>query len=359
MNRPVRVAILGAGRWGHHLIRLFSTLPGVQLKAVVDPKIHGLARGEQFRSLPTTVQYLADWQQALEIKELNTVVVATPAATHYSVTAAALERGLHVLLEKPMTLTAETCEDLCQLAQRKRLQLVVDHTYLFHPAIRRGKGAIASNQLGHLRYGYAIRTGLGPIRRDIDSLWDLAIHDIAIFNHWLGQRPVQVSASGSSWLLPQPCSGFPQGLADMGWIHLVYPSGFQATIHVSWLNAHRQRRILVSGERGSLVFDDMDSPALMCHRGEIVFADGTFSPTPTVATPIPFKPVEPLRQVCEHFIHCVRFQHPSDISPGWLGRDLVKVQEKIAVALNTNKPQELPWEDRGIGEWEGGISPSF
>ncbi|PSN17943.1 oxidoreductase, partial [filamentous cyanobacterium CCP5] len=287
-----------------------------------------------------SVQSCTDWQQGLDLPALQAVVVATPAATHEPIIRAALERGLHVLCEKPLTLETAACTALCQLAQARHCQLVVDHTYLFHPAVQRGRLALAD--LGALRYGYATRTNLGPIRNDVDALWDLAIHDVAILSYWLNQRVVRVKATGTVWLQPEPRPGFPQGLPDAGWIVLTFANGFQATIHVSWLNPDRQRRLGVVGDRGTLVFDEMADSVLTRYGGESHRQGADWLPTQVQAIPLSFAPAEPLRQMCQHFLDCVIQQRPSAISSGWLGRDLVAIQEAIAQSLTTNQEITLP-----------------
>lgn len=341
MSAPVRLAVVGAGRWGRNLIRNLLALPEAQLLAVVDASAAALAALQQQLALPGTVQCLTDWRQALELPALQAVVVATPAATHKTIIQASLEHRLHVLSEKPLTLDADSCGALCQLAQRQQRQLVVDHTYLFHPAVRRGRDAIATHQLGQLRYGYASRTNLGPVRQDVDALWDLAVHDIAILNYWLAQKPVRVKASGTVWLQPQSRPGFPRGLPDVGWITLAYADGFEATLHVSWLNPDKQRRIAVLGNQGTLVFDEMAHRKLMLYGGHLEQVGPEFVPAGMQAQPLNFADDEPLRQVCYHFLDCIRSNQASEISPGWLGQDLARVQSAIAQALLSEDWVEL------------------
>jgi predicted dehydrogenase len=169
-----------------------------------------------------------------------------------------------VLAEKPLTLKLSESQALCDLAQQQQRQLVIDHTYLFHPVVETGQQVIAKGKLGDLRYGYAARTHLEPVRPDVDALWDLAIHDIAIFNTWLGQTPIQVQATGTVWLQPDrefetdriqdltPISN--SGLSDIVMATLTYPNGFRAFLHLCWLNPDKQRRLGVVGSEGTLIF---------------------------------------------------------------------------------------------------------
>ncbi|MEM7066714.1 MAG: Gfo/Idh/MocA family oxidoreductase, partial [Cyanobacteria bacterium P01_B01_bin.77] len=235
-------------------------------------------------------------------------------------------RQLHVLCEKPLTLSTQTSAALCTLAQQQNQQLLIDHTYLFHPAVTEAK--VNLNRLGIPRYGYAARTNLGPVRRDVDALWDLAIHDIAIFNHWLEAAPIRVQAHGLSWL---PHSAEPP-LADVVWCRLHYASGFEATIHVCWANPHKQRQLSLVCDRGSLIFDEMhpDAP-LKLQLGHPAF--DTFAPQAlgTVTLAVPNQ--EPLATMCDHFVQTVLTNQASPISSGTIGTTLVAILEALSQSL--------------------------
>lgn len=321
----IQLALMGVGRWGSHLLRNFLAHPQIQVRAVVDPLAAQLAATAQTFNLDDSVVLLTRWEEALEIAGLDAVAIATPATTHEAIVTAALQRQLHVLCEKPLTLTAATSADLCTLAQQHNRQLLIDHTYLFHPAVTEAKASL--NRLGTPRYGYAARTNLGPVRRDVDALWDLAIHDIAIFNHWLEATPTHVQAQGLSWL---PHSEQP--LADVVWCRLRYASGFEATIHVCWANPHKQRQISLVCDRGSLIFDEMhpDTP-LQLQLGHP--APDTFAPQAldTVTLAVPSQ--EPLATMCDHFVQTALTNQVSPISSGRVGTTLVAVLEALSQSL--------------------------
>jgi predicted dehydrogenase len=331
---PVKLALFGVGRWGSHWLRHFLEHPQVELVAVADPcaeRLHLLAR--QY-SLELEVTITTDWQAALQVPDLEAVAIVTPAATHYSMIRAALERGLHVLAEKPLTLNPVEAMQLCQLATRQQRQLVIDHTYLFHPAVQRGRAVLQQAILGDLRYGYATRTHLGPVRQDVDALWDLAIHDIAIFNNWLNDTPIAVQAYGASWLQPHlKPAPFQQGLADLVWLRLTYRNGFQAHIHLCWSNPDKQRRLCVVGSRGTLVFDELAASPLMVLQGYFDPQAGSFIPAGHYHQAIETEPTEPLRSVCDHFLDCVQQNQSSEISSGWLGAELVNILAALTHSL--------------------------
>jgi predicted dehydrogenase len=354
MNNQITIAVLGVGRWGVHLLRNFLEHPDVRIGAVVDPNPERLAAIKRQYNLNENVLLTTEWQAIKEVPDLIAVAIATPATTHYDLIKYALNQGYHVLAEKPLTLEPVEGRELCQLAEQEHLILMVDHTYLFHPAVEKGQAVIQEGKLGDLRYGYATRTHLGPVRQDVDALWDLAIHDIAIFNTWLGQLPVKVKATGTVWLQiedtgtgrtgkqadnfysPSSPSSPPQnqGLADLVWVTLTYPDNFQAYIHLCWLNTDKQRRLAVVGERGSLIFDEMSSLSpLTLLNGEFEFEDNQFLPVNQSQEVVEIEKGEPLQRVCDRFISCILKNTPPVTSSGWVGTELVQILSALTVSL--------------------------
>lgn len=333
VKTPVKLIVIGAGRWGTHLVRNFLTLPQAELLVVVDPnpvQLQALSDRLGQHSRLDDRLLLTDWTEAMKLPGVEAVVVATPAVSHFPLIKAALQQSYHVLAEKPLTLDPQEAKQLCQLAAQQQRQLIVDHTYLFHPAVQQGQVTIQSGALGNLRYGYASRTHLGPVRQDVDALWDLVVHDIAIFNAWTGESPIAVQSQGMSWLQP--------GISDLVWVNLSYPSGFQAMIHLCWGNPDKQRRLCAVGDRGTLVFDELnpESPLTLL-PGSFASASSSdrmaFSPIAQPPQPIAIEPVEPLQQVCRHFIDCVQSNTPSPISPGGLGAELVEILTALTLSL--------------------------
>jgi predicted dehydrogenase len=340
----INLAIVGLGRWGVHLLRNFLALPEAEVVAVVEANADRLSQLQSQFRIPNGGQWYSQWQTAFALEGLDAVVIATPASTHYDLIGAALERGLHVLSEKPLTLESSTCKTLCHLAASQQRQLVVDHTYLFHPAVQRGQDLCQQGILGDLRYAYAARTNLGPVRPDADALWDLAIHDLAILNHWMGQEPIRVNAWGSIWLQPQPQAQFPHGLRDVGWVRVTYPGGVEATVQASWLNPDKQRRLGLVGTQGTLVFDEMqpDHP-LTLYPGHLEPQGTAFVPMVAPANTVEYAAAEPLAQACRHFLACVRQQQPSPLSSGAMATRLVQVMEAITQSAEQATEITLPW----------------
>jgi predicted dehydrogenase len=337
MTNQIKIAVIGVGRWGVHLLRNFLTHPQASVVAVVDPHPERLAVVKQQFNLDESILLTTQWQDLQEVPGLTAVAIATTASTHYPLIKDALGKRYHVFAEKPLTLDPVECRELCQMAEQHRLILMVDHTYLFHPAVEQGQALVQAGKLGDLRYGYATRTHLGPVRQDVDALWDLAIHDIAIFNNWLGQIPVKVQATGTVWLQGEgsgEITDSPSGLADLVWVTLTYPDGFQAYIHLCWLNPDKQRRLAVVGSLGSLIFDEMasSSPLTILH-GEFERLGDKFLPMNQKREVLEVGTGEPLQRVCDRFITCILENTPPTESSGWIGTELVQILSALTASL--------------------------
>jgi len=381
MTNQITIAVLGVGRWGVHLLRNFSEHPQVRIAAVLDPNPERLAAVKRQYNLDENVLLTTEWQAIKQVPDLIAVAIATPATTHYHLIKDALNQGYHVLAEKPLTLDPVECRELCELAEKQHLILMVDHTYLFHPAVEQGQAVIQAGKLGNLRYGYATRTHLGPVRQDVDALWDLAVHDIAIFNSWLGQVPMKVQATGTVWLQgagvqgageqgageqgkmreqmnnyysssspssPSSPSPLNQGLADLVWVTLTYADGFQAYIHLCWLNTDKQRRLAVVGNRGTLIFDEISSLSpLTLLNGEFAYQDNQFLPVNQSLEVVQIEKGEPLGRVCDRFITCILQNTAPIVSSGWVGTELVQILTALTVSLQQGGEAVF----LGTGDW--------
>ncbi|MEG5066364.1 Gfo/Idh/MocA family oxidoreductase [Microcoleus sp. B3-A4] len=381
----IGIAVLGAGRWGVNLIRNFLEHPNSQVLAVVDPNRDSLVAVQKQFNLDASVILATNWSQVQALPGLQAVAIATPASTHYTLAATALKQGYHVLAEKPLALNLTEAIELCQLAEKQQRQLFVDHTYLFHPAVDRGQKIIQQHQLGKLRYGYAQRTHFEPVRHDVDALWDLAIHDIAIFNTWLEQTPIEVRAMGTVFpkesgkgkkesginkeaaeienqLAPSLLTTNPaEKLADLVWVTLTYPDGFQAFIHLCWLNPDKQRRLTVVGSLGTLIFDEMlpETPLILQrdpsdYRREEnnSFESALAKPSKRIAPPptsirhrevLSLEQVEPLRRVCDRFLNCVQTNTPCLTSSGPASVELIRILSTLSKSLELGGQPLIPF----------------
>ena len=323
----IGIVIVGVGRWGVHLVRNFNADPLAKILAIVDSDRSCLdyCHQELLHNNPNII-LTTHWQLVRQLEEITAVVIATPASTHYTLIKDALNLGYHVWAEKPLTLDPKQCLELTHLADKQQRQLFVDHTYLFNPAVEKGKEIVQQETLGELRYGYASRTHLGPVRQDVDALWDLAIHDLSIFNYWLGVSPIEVSAKRNSWLQP--------GLADLVWVTLTYPNKIEIFLHFCWCNPDKQRKLCLVGNKGSLIFDEMsDLSPLTLQHGYLEQEGAGFVPQGNKEERIQFVAGEPLKNGCDRFLANIRSQNYSFFSDGSVGTELVKILSCLTLSL--------------------------
>lgn len=349
MNKPIGIAIIGTGYWGINYVRVFSELGDARVVAICDKREDRLQEiGRRFPG----VALLTDLDQVLEMGDVDAVVICTPATTHFDITRRVLKAGRHVLVEKPITTTAKEAEELSRLADSRRLVLMVGHTFLFNPAVRKVKEYIRKGDMGRIYYLYARRTNMGPIRTDVNAIWDLAPHDISIFNYLLDSVPEWVSAVGSNVL--------GNTHQDVGFISLGYRPPIVAHIHVSWADPHKVREVVVVGSKERIVFNDFN-PAERIR----VFEKGVTltEPEPSTYGEYHFQmsdgdiisprveSSEPLKNQCTHFLQCVR-EGCRPISDGCTGRDVVQVMEAIDLSMSRNgAPVELSMEMNHVYEY--------
>lgn len=243
----INIGIVGYGYWGPNLVRNFAETPGANLVAVSDLDPGKLALVQ--RRFPT-VQTTTDFRDLLDNPAIDAVAIATPVNTHFELAFAALRAGKHVWVEKPMTETSEQARRLVDEAERRKLVLLVDHTFIYTGAVRKMDELIKSGELGRIFYYDSIRVNLGLFQRDVSVISDLAVHDFSILDYILGEHPVAVTASGTNHF-----PGTPENLA---YITLFYDSGTIAHTNVSWLAPVKVRQILVGGSKKMITYDDIE-----------------------------------------------------------------------------------------------------
>jgi predicted dehydrogenase len=298
----VGVGIIGYGYWGPNLLRNFAERDDVTVRACADLSPERRAVAAQ-RHPGVTIT--ADADAVLTDPAIDAVVIATPVSTHYALARTALERGKHVLVEKPMADRAADAEALLALAERQGRVLMVDHTFVYTGAVRRMRAIIDSGELGELHYLDAVRVNLGLFQTDVDVLWDLAPHDLSILAHLVPEAPRAISAAGAHH------TG--SGLVDVAYMTLHYASNFIAHLHVNWLSPVKVRRMLIGGSRRMLVYDDVEpSEKLRVYdRGiEVATRESMHRTLVDYRLGDMWAPKIDLREAlaveCEHFIACVR-----------------------------------------------------
>ena len=317
------IGLVGLGYWGPNLARNFDEL--AELRWLCDASPDALERyGKRYpqsRLSENLDELLAD-------PELDALVVATPAATHFELAKRALEAGKHVLVEKPPAMNAADAEELCATAEERQLVLMPGHLLLYHPAVRAVKELVDAGELGDVFCVYSNRQNLGKIRTDENALWSLGVHDLSVVLHLLDEEPSEMWAHGNSFLTP--------GVEDVVFCYLRFPSGKIAHMHLSWLDPHKMRRITVVGKEKMVVFDDME-----LERKVTIYEKGPWQPTETYGewqtrTGDIFSPKiasdEPLRLECRHFLDLVAGEGDAQRA-AQDGLAVVRVLEQLQASL--------------------------
>ncbi len=327
---------MGLNYWGPNLARNFDRLPGCELAYCCDLDEEVLDRHRAAFPQSTFTTNLDD---LLNDGSLDAVVIATSVPTHGALACQALDAGKHVFVEKPLALTVEDARRVTDLAAERGLVAMVDHLLVYHPGLGKVKELIDSGELGSKTYYmYGNRQNLGIVRQDENALWSLGPHDISVMLWFAGERPSEVAAWGSSYLQ--------EGVEDVVFGHLRFPSGVTGHLHLSWLDPHKMRKMTVIGSERMVVFDDMETD-----RKVTVYDKGPVPPTSEYGEYIQVRSgdihipkipgTEPLRLVCEHFVESVA-NGTTPLSDAAAGLAVVEVLEAMTESLaSSGRPVSL------------------
>jgi len=325
----MQIAVIGAGYWGVNLVRVFNDL-GV-LSKICD------FNAERLQQLSIRFPGIAmedSIDAVVNDPAVNAVVIATPAETHYTLARQALLAGKDVYVEKPLALRCEEAETLTKMAECLGCILMVGHLLEYHPAITRLQELIERGELGRLEYVYSNRLNMGKVRREENALWSFAPHDISVILLLLRQMPIQVTATGGTYLQPN--------IADVTISTMLFDRGVRAHLFVSWLHPFKEQKLVVVGEHRMAVFDDVrKSDKLQLYDKKIALVNGQFVAEKPEPRTITFSSDEPLRLECEHFLECIgnRKTPKTDGNDGWR---VLKVLEASQRSLNMNgEPVQL------------------
>lgn len=290
-----RIGVIGLGYWGRNLVRNVAGLGA--LEAMCDPSHEARAA---LSALYPGVDVTGDAGAIFANPRIAAVMIATPAVTHGALAATALAAGKHVFVEKPLCLDLAEAGALRDDAARRGRVLMVGHLLHYHPAFIALKDLVARGKLGRLRYIYSHRLSFGKIRREENALWSFAPHDISMILALIGAMPERVSAEGAHFLT--------HGVADTTLTHFSFPGGEQAHVFVSWLHPYKDQRLVVVGEDGMAVFNDvMSGPEkLMLYRHAVGWDGDIPLLTKADGEPVAYAAGEPLRRECEAFLDAVR-----------------------------------------------------
>jgi UDP-2-acetamido-3-amino-2,3-dideoxy-glucuronate N-acetyltransferase len=292
-GNKVRVAVVGAGYWGKNLVRNFHDLGALEIVCDRDEGI--LSQSRRSYAIATTT----DYEAILDDESLDGVVIATPAAMHYSLAIQALRAGKHVFVEKPLALRCVEGKEILELAKERNRVLMVGHILEYHPAIVTLTRLVQSGELGKIQYIYSSRLNLGKLRTEESSLWSFAPHDISVILRLLNESPTRTSAHGGSYLNPPT--------VDTTLSTLEFASGVKAHIFVSWLYPFKEQKLCVIGSQKMAVFDDLEpEKKLVLYAHRVTWLDRKPVAERDGGQVIDIPKEEPLRNECRHFLDCIR-----------------------------------------------------
>ena len=328
----IGVGVIGCGYWGPNLVRNLHALPECSVRWMCDTSDERL---RHMRGLYPGIEATKSYRRVLEDPSVHAVAIATGARLHFPMAKAALLAGKHVLVEKPMAQSSAECDELIKLAGTVGRLLMVGHTFLYSPAVRKIKELIDSGHIGTLRYISARRLNLGLFQRDVNVAWDLAPHDLSIILYLMQEQPVTVTCTGSAHVS--------DNVQDVTAMCLQFSGNKSALIHSSWLDPRKIREMTVVGSERMIVYDDV------APREKIRIFDAKVETPPHYDTyaefhfayhygdvHIPYlKQEEPLKNECAHFVECIR-QGSAPLTPGEDGRAVVRILEASSSSLRQN-----------------------
>jgi predicted dehydrogenase len=325
----MNIGIIGYGYWGPNLVRNFMETPGVMVRVVADLDSRKL---EIVQRRYPAVQTTTAFMELINDTEVDAVAIATPVSTHFELAMAALKAGKHVWVEKPMAETSLQARKLIDEADRRKLVLLVDHTFVYTGAVRKMREVVAGGELGTVYYYDSIRVNLGLFQRDVNVISDLAVHDFSILDFLLNEHPVAVSASGMNHF-----PGTPENLA---YVSLFYDSGIIAHANVNWLAPVKVRQILLGGSKKMIVYDDMQpSEKIKIYDRGISFTD---DPKEIYQLRVGYRSgdmwapqldiTEALHVEGEHFLKCIEGSE-TPITNGHLGLRVVELIEAATSSM--------------------------
>jgi predicted dehydrogenase len=324
----VRLGVIGYGYWGPNIVRNLSSLDGCELVAICDKSQAALKRAGK---LYHGVQLTTDVCELLRSPDIDAIAVITPVWTHFDLAKAALEHGKHVFVEKPLTSTSAQAEQLIELAARRNLQIMVDHTFLFSGAVRKIRQLVDDGTLGPLYYFDSTRVNLGLFQHDVSVVWDLAPHDLSIMDYLMDVQPEAVVATGAKHL---------NGHADMAFITVYFPGNIVAHVNVNWLSPVKVRTTLIGGRDKMLVWNDLepDEKIKVYDKGvNITGGQGVYELLVSYRSGDVWAPkvdaTEALKLELTYFLDCIR-RNETPSNDGVAGLRVVKLLEAADQSLN-------------------------
>jgi len=322
----VSVGVVGLGYWGPNLARNFAALPECELAWCCDADAQ---RRERLAGQFPSARFTGDLDELLSDPALDAVVLATPVPTHATLAARVLQAGKHCFVEKPLAQSVADAELAVAAAAEAGRLLMVGHLLEYHPGVLALKEVVDSGELGELRYIYGNRLNLGQLRADENALWSLGAHDVSVVLALAGEEPYELSARGESYMR--------EGIEDVVFGFLRFPSGLAAHLHLSWLDPHKERRFTVVGDKRMATFDDMEAErkVTIYDKGFDEKSNSYVARAGEIRSPL-VPSTEPLAIECRHFIECVR-EGRAPRSDGESGLRVVRVLEGLQAELDSSR----------------------
>lgn len=329
MKKHLAIGVIGCGYWGPNLVRNFNGVPNCTLRMMCDLD---QSRLQHLGGLYPAVERTTDFRHMLNGADLDAVVIATPVKYHHPLAKQSLLAGKHTFIEKPMASSSAECEELIEIAEKKGLTLMIGHTFLYSAAVRKIVEVIKAGDIGEIRSINSRRLNLGLFQKDINVAWDLAPHDISIVLHILGESPLVVNCQGNAHVTP--------GIEDVTNLSLTFSGNRFVSIQSSWLEPRKVREMTIVGTRRMIVYDDLEANEKIRVYDVRVdrpphydsFAEFQYSYHYGDSYIPHLKQEEPLKELCQHFIDCIR-TGATPLSSGRRGLELVKILEAASASL--------------------------
>ncbi len=326
----LKVGVIGYGYWGPNLVRNFNGLANAEVLMVCDPSLQ--AQNKVKLAYPH-IDVVSDAKALISSSKIDAVAIATPVSTHFELVKNALEEGKHVFVEKPFTETVAQGEELVELAEKKKLTLVVDHTYLFTGAVKKMKQLIDEGALGKIYYFDSMRVNLGLFQHDVNVIWDLAPHDLSIMDYLLKNNPIGISANG--------IAHFGNDLHNIAYITVYFQDNLIAHFNVNWLSPVKVRSTLIGGEKKMLTWNDLeaDEKIKIYDKGvDVKNGEGIHDILVSYRSGDMWAPrlkqTEALKEEAEYFVKCVE-QNSPPFNDGHSGLRVVKLLEASSESLKS------------------------
>jgi predicted dehydrogenase len=337
----IGIGVIGYGYWGPNLVRNFSETPGSKVVVVSDLRTDRLG---QLQARYPAIEVTNSHREIITNPDVDAVVIATPVATHFDLAMEALHAGKHVFVEKPLASSSEQGERLIEEAARCSLVLHVDHTFVYTGAVRKIKEYVDSGRLGQLYYYDSVRVNLGLFQHDVNVLWDLAVHDLAIMDYVLNARPSAVSATGTAHVPGKP--------KDVAYLTCFFDNNLIAHFHVNWLSPVKVRKTLLGGAEQMIVYDDLEpSEKIKVYDKGITLNNGSQGRYDLLVgyragdmwAP-QLDSTEALRLEARHFVECIE-ESKQPITDGHVGLRVVRILEAATQSMaHRGRPVEMHWE---------------